>query len=94
MTQHGRRGRNCTLSCSEHCPSEWAAPTKQSFLEEAGLVPFRRPPFIYLDVEVRQAPGKSRFAPSSISAGILLSRGWGPGANYSCAVLPQPKGIW
>ncbi|WMV11418.1 hypothetical protein MTR67_004803 [Solanum verrucosum] len=59
VTQHGRRGRNCTLSCSEHCPSEWAAPTKQSFLEEAGLVPFRRPPFIYLDVEVRQAPGKS-----------------------------------
>ncbi|KAG5575582.1 hypothetical protein H5410_055716 [Solanum commersonii] len=50
VTQHGRRGRNCTLSCSEHCPSEWAAPTKQSFLEEAGLLPFRRPPFIYLDV--------------------------------------------
>uniref|UniRef100_A0A3Q7FG84 Uncharacterized protein n=1 Tax=Solanum lycopersicum TaxID=4081 RepID=A0A3Q7FG84_SOLLC len=43
VTQHGRRRRNCTLSCSEHCPSEWAAPTKQSFLEEAGLVPFRRP---------------------------------------------------
>ncbi|OVA15428.1 hypothetical protein BVC80_2183g1 [Macleaya cordata] len=38
-----------------------------------------------------QAPEKYRLAPSSISAGILLSRGWGPGANYSCAVLPQPK---
>ncbi|MCD7454393.1 hypothetical protein HAX54_024760 [Datura stramonium] len=37
------------------------------------------------------APGKSRFAPSSISAGILLSRGWGPGANYSAAVLPNPR---
>ncbi|KAM3396842.1 hypothetical protein P3S68_000354 [Capsicum galapagoense] len=42
-----------------------------------------------------QAPGKSRFAPSSISAGILLSRGWGPGANYSLLCCPNPrKGIW
>lgn len=30
-------------------------------------------------------------APSSISAGILLSRGWGPGANYS--LQPQPKAV-
>lgn len=69
------KGRNSTLSCSEHYPSEYAAPTKESFLEEGGLLPFRRPPFLYLDVEARQAPGKSRLAPSSISAGILLSRG-------------------
>ncbi|GAU48501.1 hypothetical protein TSUD_291870 [Trifolium subterraneum] len=39
----------------------------------------------------RQAPGKSRLAPSSISAGILLSRGWGPGANYSLQSCPNPR---
>ncbi|KAK6803449.1 hypothetical protein RDI58_001233 [Solanum bulbocastanum] len=70
-------------------------PSKAFLKRQGGLVPFRRPPFIYLDVEVRQAPGKSRFAPSSISAGILLSRGWGPGANYSLLCCPNPrKGIW
>ena len=30
-------------------------------------------------------------APSSISAGILLSRGWGPGANYSWLSCPNPR---
>lgn len=38
-----------------------------------------------------QAPGKYRLAPSSISAGILLSRGWGPGANYSLLSCPNPR---
>nr|DAD25541.1 TPA_asm: hypothetical protein HUJ06_027005 [Nelumbo nucifera] len=59
------------------------------FLRMLGL--FGARPLFRLDVGARQAPGKYRLAPSSISAGILLSRGWGPGANYSCAVLPQPK---
>ncbi|KAK7325702.1 hypothetical protein VNO80_33969 [Phaseolus coccineus] len=27
----------------------------------------------------------------SISAGILLSRGWGPGANYSLLSCPNPR---
>jgi hypothetical protein len=40
-----------------------------------------------------QAPGKSRLAPSSISAGILLSRGWGPGANYSLLSCPNPRPV-
>lgn len=30
-------------------------------------------------------------APSSISAGILLSRRWGPGANYSLLSCPNPR---
>lgn len=42
-----------------------------------------------------KAPGKSRLASSSISAGILLSRGWSPGANYSLLSCPNPlKGFW
>ncbi|KAK4380030.1 hypothetical protein RND71_001892 [Anisodus tanguticus] len=57
--------------------------------KKAGLVPFRRPPFIYLDVKVRQAPGKSRFSPNSISAGILLLRGLDPSANYSLLCFPR-----
>jgi len=32
-------------------------------------------------------------APSSISVGILLSREWSPGANYSLLSCPR-KGIW
>lgn len=47
-------------------------------------------PALYLDVGARQAPGKLRLASSSISAGIPLSRGWGPGAaNMSCCVAPS-----
>lgn len=64
----------------------------KAFLKRLGCLFNQSPaPALYLDVGARQAPGKYRLAPSSISAGILLSRGWGPGANYSCAVLPQPK---
>lgn len=44
----------------------------KAFLEEGS---FSAPAFD-LDVGARQAPGKSRLAPSSISAGILLSREW------------------
>ncbi|KAG5606558.1 hypothetical protein H5410_028050, partial [Solanum commersonii] len=38
VTQHGKMGWNCTLSCLEHCPSEWAVPTRERFLEGVGLL--------------------------------------------------------
>ncbi|CAI9779848.1 unnamed protein product [Fraxinus pennsylvanica] len=58
----------------KHCPSEWQCALSKAFLEEAAMLLSRCRPFIFVDVEARQDPGKYRFAPSAISAGILLSR--------------------
>ena len=64
----------------------------KAFWKRLGWFLFGARLFFYLDVGARQAPGKYRLAPSSISAGILLSRGWGPGANYSLLSCPIPRG--
>lgn len=82
-----------TLSCLEHCPSEvnrQRLPSK-AFWKRLGWFLSGARILFRCWGKASPTPGKSRLAPSSISAGILLSRGWGPGANYSLLSCPNPR---
>ena len=69
--------------------SEWIGSAYQAKLSWRGWAGSLSAPAFYLDVGARQVPGKYRLASNSILAGILLSRGWSPGANYSLLCCPE-----
>lgn len=88
VTQHGRREGGGT---AHFRVQSIVRVSRQRLPSKAFWAASFSAPAFYFDVGARQAPGKVRLAPSSFSAGILLSRGWSPEANYSLLCCPNPR---